>query len=252
MHFNVSKLLSDSHDDTFCVQDNHRRRFRITRDLMKTRILPLILLLAIAPCARGGTAVSTAAFRLDLRPSPRAAWPSRTERLAWDVRWAEPGMTATMMRLALDGESFGTPEGASGESGWSPDHGGVFEFSLSSFGADGNPLGEVLHASFVAPEEAVLRRVTDTIRVDTEDAGDSVPVSFTHAVDPETGYHTMFTCTNLVEQAWVAAEDSRPTSTLLAQPNPASLDLGGWGGPVRFFTLVTSMYRSFKRGDRLE
>ena len=199
---------------------------------MKTRILPLILLLSLAPCARGDIAVSTAAFRLDLRPSPRATWPSRTERLAWDVRWAEPGVAASTLQLTLDGASFGTPEGASGESGWSPDHGGLFEFSLASFDADGAPLGEVLHASFLAPEEAVRRRVTNTIRVDPEDAGESIPVSFTHAVDPETGYHTMFTCTNLVEQAWVAAEDSRPTAELLSRPDPATLNLRGWGGPI--------------------
>ena len=222
---------------------------------MKSQILSLMLLSAFALSARGEAITTrTEAFRLDLRPSPRATWPSRTEELTWDVHWAEPGVEAVTLQLALDGESYGTPVGESGETGWTPDHGGLFEFSLAAFDADGAPLGEVLHASFFAPEEAVLRRMTSSIRVAPDEAGASgeVPVFFTHAVDPETGFHTMFTCTNLLDQVWIAAEDSRPTSALLAQPNPAALDLHGWGGPVRFFTLVTSMYRSFKRGDRLE
>ncbi len=201
-----------------------------------------------------GTTARTDAFRLDLRPSPRAVWPSRTECLIWDARWAEPGSAAATVRLALEGGDAETPSGESGDTEWTPDHGGLFEFSLASFDAAGEPIGEVLRASFVAPDEAVLRRASAAFRVlpDGTVPGGGTAVSLSHAVDPETGWHTVFTCTNLVEQAWVAAEDSRPTSGLLARPGPAETTLGGWLGNVRFFTLVTSMYKAFKRGDQLE
>ena len=99
-----------------------------------------------------------------------------------------------------------------------------------------------------------MRRASAAFRVlpDGTVPGSGTAVSLSHAVDPETGWHTVFTCTNLAEQAWVAAEDSRPTSGLLARPGPAETTLGGWLENVRFFTLVTSMYKAFKRGDRLE
>ena len=158
------------------------------------------------------------------------------------------------MRLALEGGDAETPSGEAGDKEWTPDHGGLFEFSLASFDAAGEPLGEVLHASFVAPDEAVVRRASAAFRVlpDGTVPGGGTAVSLSHAVDPETGWHTIFTCTNLAEQAWVAAEDSRATAALVAESSGfVSVLFSGWPENIRFFTLVTSMYRSFRRGDPL-
>ena len=219
----------------------------------QTHVLLPLLFLAAANFARAGdfVTVQTDAFRLDLRPSPRATCPSRTEWLAYDVGWSADVATAGV--LAIDGTEAEPFQESVGAQSWSPDRGGLYQMTLSFRDADGQLVGEPLSASFIAPEESILRRLLSGIRVaageNGENGGTIVELGF--PVDSETGWHTVFTCTNLVEQAWVAAEDSCATSVLLEGANPATIRLSGWPDSVRFFTLVTSFYRSFKRGDPL-
>ena len=231
-----------------------KRQTQTSHPPMKTQthVLLSLLILAAAVSARAGEVVTmrTEAFRLDLRPSPRATCPSRTEWLAYDVGWSDDVATAGV--LAIDGTEADPFQEPSGAQGWSPDRGGLFQMTLSFRDTNGQPVGETLSASFLAPDESILRRLLSGIRVSSENGENGgTTVDLDLPVDSETGWHTVFTCTNLVEQAWVAAEDSRATSVLLEGANPATIRLSGWPDNVRFFTLVTSFYRSFKRGDPL-
>ena len=231
--------------------DRRRRHLPTSPCLMKTHaplLLPLLFAIAVDARADETVMVRTDAFRLDLRPSPRAICPSRTERLAYDTRWSAD--TADASVLTIDGTETDPFQEPLGAHSWSPDHGGLYQMTLSFRDAAGQPVGETLSASFLAPDEAILRRPLSGIRVSPNENGGTI-VDLGLTIDSETGWHTVFTCTNLMDQAWVAAEDSRKTSVLLENVKPATISLSDWSDSVRFFTLVTSIYQSFKRGDPL-
>ena len=70
-------------------------------------------------------------------------------------------------------------------------------------------------------------------------SADGTTVTIEHKVDPAAAYHTIFTCTDLSRQEWVAAESSRPTAQLTVVDGKATVELPA-SGNVRFFAASTS------------
>ena len=117
----------------------------------KQHILSLLLATVLAlPVQAAQTAmVQTAAFRLDLRPSPRIVEAGASETLEYSARWADSSHPAASVKIALDGVDFATLPGDEGSLDWTPDRGGLFSFTHTALDGSGQPVGAAYTASFL-------------------------------------------------------------------------------------------------------